>query len=635
MKDLNLLAPDINNVPVLTLSNGTIQINGVINHSAGTIDGINGTVEMNGTAPQSIPANLFENNALNNLVIGNTTANGVDINGTLDIYRSVTFSPGGLKLTTNDFLTFKSTATETAWLGNMTGKTLVGAATVERYIPNHSKAWQLLSAPTTGQSIKDSWQEGSASPNSNPVPGYGTQITSNVPNATVHPEPGYDLFSANGPSIKIYNSSTGGYDAIPSTALPIANAKGYMLFVRGDRSVTTFGAPATATVLRTKGTLFTAANPPQVMVITGGLPPLNFASIGNPYPSAIDLTKLILNESGGGVQDIFYLWDPLLTTAANSVYGLGGFQTLTRNGATYDVTPGGGSYGPTNKLLQSGQAFFVSAPFAPGTVKFTEDCKTDGSSIVTRESGSSNQKQLTLKMFAIINGERVLIDGNRIQCNESYANQLDIQDARKLNNTGENISIRKGDILLSVERRKPFQRRDTVFLRMNQVKVQQYEFEITAKNLRDDDLAAYLEDSYLQTSRVINLNGTTVVAFAVENIAGSYNPDRFRIVFKKSNSGSRASDLPTTKAKKRKISVFPNPVTGKQLQLHFAAGADADYNIKMVNTNGQVLYRGTIHVGDAEATEKIKLKTSFPAGSYELSIQAGNEVIFSDKILVK
>lgn len=635
VRNLDMHAPDINNVPILTLSNGTIQINGVINHTAGTIDGINGTVEMNGTASQQIPANLFQNNALNNLVIGNTTAAGVDINGTLDIYRSVTFSPGGLKLNTNDFLTFKSTATETAWLGNMTGKTLTGTATVERYIPNHSKAWQLLSVPTTGQSIKDSWQEGSAAPNSNPVPGYGTQITSNVANATNHPEPGYDLFSANGPSIKVYNSATGAYDAIPSTAMPIANAKGYMLFVRGDRSVTAFGAPATETVLRTKGTLFTPANPPQVMAIPGGLPPLNFASVGNPYASAIDLTKLTLNESGGGVQDIFYLWDPLLTTAGNSVFGLGGFQTLTRNGATYDVTPGGGSYGPTNKLVQSGQAFFVSAPFAPGTVKFTEDCKTDGSSIVTRESGSSNQKQLTIKMFAVVNGTKVLIDGNRVQCGESYSNLVDIQDARKLNNTGENISIRKGSLFLSVERRKPFQRRDTVFLRMNQVKVQQYEFEITAKDLRDDDLAAYLEDSYLQTSRPLNLNGTTLVAFSVENIAGSYNPDRFRIVFRKSSSGSRGRELPIAENLKRKISVFPNPVTGKQLQLHFAAGVGTDYNIKIANTNGQVLYRGVLHVSSAETIEKIKLKASFPSGSYELSVSTGNEVIYTDKIVVK
>ena len=193
VRDLNMSSPDLSNKPILTLSNGTIQINGLINHSGGNIDGLNGTVEMNGSAAQVIPANLFQDNALNNLVIGNNTTDGVILAGALDIYRSVTFSPAGLKLTTGDSLTFKSTATETAWLGNTTGKIILGSATVERYIPDHSKAWQLLAVPTTGQTIKEAWQEGSAAPNSNPKPGYGTMLTSNVPNAATHPAPGYDL----------------------------------------------------------------------------------------------------------------------------------------------------------------------------------------------------------------------------------------------------------------------------------------------------------------------------------------------------------------------------------------------------------------------------------------------------------
>ena len=711
VRDLNMSSPDLANKPILTLSNGTIQINGVINHTGGNIDGILGTVEMNGTMAQLIPAGLFQGNGLNNLVVGNNTAAGVTLGGTLDIYRAVTFSPAGLKLTTGDFLTLKSTATETAWLGNMTGKSIEGSATVERYIPDHFKAWQLLAVPTTGQTIKQAWQEGSASPNSNPKPGYGTMLTSNVPDAATHPNPGYDLFSTS-PSIKVYNASTGLYDALASTNDPIANPKGYMLFVRGDRSVTTFSAPPTATVLRTKGILHSPANPPAVITVQTAVPPLSFESIGNPYASAIDLTQLTLNETGGGVQDIFYVWDPKLTNGANSAYGLGGFQVLTRNGSTYDVTPGGGSYGATNKFIQSGQAFFVNAPFNSGTVKFTEASKVSGSNMVNRGENTVTAKQLRTNLYVIKNGEPVLIDGNRLFYNRSYSNSLDMQDAVKFKNTGENLGIRSNGKTLSVERRKPIVKTDTIFYQLGQLKIQQYQFEFIASDLRQEGLAAFLEDTYLHIKTPVHLNRITKHTFNVENTEGSYAPDRFRIVFSNkeeededdrklivSVKGSRNEDnsitvswnsenesgiqsyivershdgrhfeviktiqqelkrgkntasysaidqvphksenfyriravlpdgndqysdvvkLMPVKAEKG-ITVYPNPITGRNIQLRFTDQAAGEYYVFLFNQLGQPVFNTRIKLNKGETVKTILLDKEILAGTYQLSI---------------
>ena len=531
VRDLNMSAPDAANVPILTLTNGSIQINGLINHSGGTIDGLHGTLVMNGTQPQHIPAGIFENNALNNLVVANNTVDGVIIDGAVDIYRSIEFMASGMHLNSNDFITFKSTDTVTAWLGNMTGKTFTGRATVERYIPDHTKAWQLLAVPTTGQTIKDAWQEGSASPNSNPVPGFGTQITSNTAGAITHPAPGFDLFSPNGPSMKVYNAATGLYDGVSSTTNLIDNPKGYMLFVRGDRSVTTFAAPATATILRTKGELFTPARPPALVNVNSGLPPRTFESIGNPYPSAIDLTQLTLNESGGGVQDIFYVWDPRLTTGPNSAYGLGGFQVLTRNGTEYDVTPGGGSYGVTARYIQSGQAFFVNAPFTSGTVRFTENCKVAGSNMVHR-AGIAGGKQLRSMLYVIRNNEPVLIDGNLLQYDPSFENTFDIKDALKISNTGENFAINSNEKLMMVERRKPIIETDTIFFHMGAMRNQQYRIDLIASDLAQPGLSAFLEDKYLHTSVPVSLDNTTTVLFTVDSVAASGAADRFRIVFK-------------------------------------------------------------------------------------------------------
>ena len=60
--------------------------------------------------------------------------------------------------------------------------------------------------------------------------------------------------------------------------------------------------------------------------------------------------------------------------------------------------------------------------------------------------------------------------------------------------------------------------------------MQAYHFEFIASNL-NPGLVGFLEDNYLHTRTLLNLTGSTVANFTIANIAGSYAPDRFRIVF--------------------------------------------------------------------------------------------------------
>ena len=53
-----------------------------------------------------------------------------------------------------------------------------------------------------------------------------------------------------------------------------------------------------------------------------------------------------------------------------------------------------------------------------------------------------------------------------------------------------------------------------------------------ALNLQQINLAAFLEDTYLSTSKAINLNDTTYLDFTIDANAGSIAQNRFRIVFK-------------------------------------------------------------------------------------------------------
>ncbi len=242
----------------LVVNGGTLQISGSISNS-GLFDASAGSIEMNGTSAQSIPAGTFVSNALHDLIISNTSASGVTLGGALDIYGSLTYSGTGMKLTTNDNLTFKSTAAGTAWLGDMTGNTITGKATVERYVAAR-KAWRFLSVPTnTAQTVRQTWQEGASSSGSDPVPGFGTQVTSN---RSTWAADGFDSYSAGGPSVKKYVAASNTFTGITGTSNSIKSTDGYFVFVRGDRTATSVSSTPSPTVLRTKGDLYTGDQTP-------------------------------------------------------------------------------------------------------------------------------------------------------------------------------------------------------------------------------------------------------------------------------------------------------------------------------------------------------------------------------------
>lgn len=204
--------------------------------------------------------------------------------------------------------------------------------------------------------------------------------------------------------MKTYDPLSTGWVGIPSTdATTISNDKGYMLMVRGDRTVTTGSGTATPTILETAGKIYSpGTDAPYTSSVGAG----RFQSAGNPYASAIDFNLVIKT---GDVDNNYYVWDPRLTQmSVNSAWGLGAYQTFTWNGSGYDVTPGGGSYTTGNYYLQSGQAFLYHSAGAGGTLTFTENCKVDGDDLVTRPGTPFEMQQIVTNLYAIQSGNPVL-----------------------------------------------------------------------------------------------------------------------------------------------------------------------------------------------------------------------------------
>jgi len=531
------------------ITGNTMQIAGTITNN-GIFDVMSGTVDFNGLSAQTIAGSMFKDNAIGNLTLSNTA--GLTFTGTNDLVNilgTVSFGKTSGIITTNDNMVLKSSKDSTASVGFMNlGNDITGNVSVERYINTgaggHAKTWQMLGVPTHGnQSIRDSWMEGATASNvtlhaegsaGNPKAGYGTMTTSNVANAANFLIPGFDAYTAPGPSIKSYDWTTNTYVGPSSTAVPVYNQKGWMILVRGDRSVYAYNQPANATILRTKGPLFTAKVPPPGSIVKAG----NFEAVGNPYASTIDIRKLDWDEN---TPQFVTVWDPKLGGA----YGLGAFQTLfLSDDGNYYAVPGSGSYGSEPKpanYLQSGQAFFIqAADNVDGSVSFEESSKASVSNAGVMYFRNENMAspavknpQLRATMFGVnTNGSAFVTDGNLIQYSNAYSNKIDGMDARKLVNSSENFGVISGGKTLGIERRSPIVNTDTIFYNLTGLVAQHYRMEFTATGLSAYGVEGFVEDTYLNTRTPMNMEGTTNVDFAVTSDKASYAANRFRIVFK-------------------------------------------------------------------------------------------------------
>lgn len=528
--------------------------------------------------------------------------NNIALAGVLDIMQ------GTIKLNAN--ISLLSRADATASIAPVNGAISYGAGrfVVERFMSGARKAWQLLAVPATGQTVNAAWQEGNAAMG-NTVPGYGTLITNNLPGT------GFDLIGGTGPSMKLYDTAgSGSWRGINRTDTAIYNSKGYMIFVRGDRSVSATSSPANQTILRTTGKIFEPANPPSAIQVGNG----KFESIGNPYPSAIDFSNDAGILKSANIQRVFYCWDPNLGT------GLGGYQTFIKgSGTDYTVIPGGGSYpamGSVWNRIESGQAFFVRSFGGTGTIGFTENAKVAGSSVVTRPGGNAIPGSVAVKtgLYVLSQATRQL-DAAMTVAGDNYSNGIDENDVAKLPNTGESISIlHKGDTLVA-ERRGSFRLKDSIQYCLERLRMQDYELVINISGLQASAYRVYLQDFYTGLKTPVSLFQETRIPFAVNTQPASYASGRFMLIFRKNDPHIRSID---NKIKNGELNVYPDPLlAGGNLYISLGKNQPGVYHLSLVNTSGIRVAAKEFNINRTEMPLQWQLPSSVVAGMYNLVIE--------------
>ena len=442
--------------------------------------------------------------------------------GMLTINPLVTFTIAGLADFSGRPVTVRSDITGSGSIGTITGilnnATIV---TIERYIPNYGySAWNLLSAPTygNGQTIRKAWQEGdlNINPFNNNLSGFGTLIfnTGTDAAAQVLGFDGADVSS----SLLSYNGTA--FQAVSATNTPIATREGYRLFVRGDRSINLLSGVNTATTLKTTGTIY------QGFQTTPTIPANSFGLVGNPYASAINFTSL---GRSGGTSNHFYAWDP--KKSVDNKVGL--YQTFSATNG-FESLISGGSYNTSapNTVIQSGQAFFAEASGTDGSFTIPEDSKLPGNGTVTYNSTLGLIK-LDTKLYSVAGAAATQADANVVVFDAAYSSAVNGEDASKMSNAGPNLGILQNTKTLTVEGRQPVATADTIFFNMSNMLPQTYRLDFAPRNMTSQSLTARLEDSYLNTSTVLNMADTSRATFLVDAIPGSYAANRFRIVFAK------------------------------------------------------------------------------------------------------
>ncbi len=668
--------------------NATLVTNSNIDNK-GTLKNA-GSIILNGNTVQDFPGAGGSIPLMNVLEVNNTGA-GVSLNSALPIAKELKLTSGNLALGNYD-VTIQSTATQTAAVSAMGAGAGISYGTgrfvVERYINTgsggHGKSWQLLAVPANGQTIKDCWQEAGVA-----NAGYGTQITNPLGTAA-----GYDLYTPS-TSIKTFVSATSLYDAGPvNTSAIIDNPKGYMLFVRGDRTVAT-GSGTTGTKLRIRGTLFTFAEPPAVIAVNAG----KYESVGNPYASQIDFTMLTRT---GGVDNKFYTWDPML----GGLYGVGGYQTITATNAWVPV-PGGGNYAGTHTTIESGQAFFIQSTTTAGTLGFGEAVKTGGSNLVNRTESPASSSTRGFIRCTLLTNTGIIAGGNAAAFDTDLSNNVDGDDAPKLMNGGENMGLKRGSSILAVEGRSMIVSSDTLFYYTSNLLQQPYRFLIVPENM-DLTKQAWLVDNFLHTQTQVSLSDTSYISFVVTIDAASARTDRFMMLFspqtilaltattlrairtvdnniaiswktiaetnvanywvEKSangisfntianimadrNNGADASYVfkdtapyiennfyrikinfanATTKYSEVvkvgplkntvDVSVFPNPTTGRILNLDMGKQLEGKYQLLLINTSGQQIWSSKILYSNNNGNKiVVELPNKLAAGNYKLCV---------------
>ena len=519
----------------------------------------------------------------------------------------------------NGTILFKSISeTQTGVLGEVLPSSSIsgsGDFVTERYISAGDRAFRFLSsAVTTSTSINENWQEGVnntginfPSDNINPNPGYGIHITGSQTGSN-----GFDATPSGNPSLFTFDNVTQTWSAVGNTnSNTLTAGNPYRVFVRGDRgvNVTDNSTTPTATTIRSTGSIVTGDVTMNNM--SGVQDDFNF--IGNPYQAPVDMQQLLFSSSTNINTNQYYIWDPNLSSQ-------GAYVTIS----LIDGTNSQGSN--ANMFLQPGQAAFVTtaSTTANTSLVFQENFKGIPSDLTETFRSSNDNINIVGKLYtqeAFTNNDYIN-DSFRIRFSNQYSNNKELNDAIKPFNIDENIGLKNGNYLFSIESRELPTNNETIEIYNDNYRSENYVLSLSIGNF--DNLSTYLKDDF--TGQLILLNpGENNIPFSVDLSDASSNSDRFSLVFENSTLSDEITELDA-------LAIYPNPLNGGSLFIKLPNNTNNELEVNAYNMLGQKIYSETSNTSNS--TLEIQNASAWKSGVYLISVSNGNKTI-TKKIVKK
>lgn len=552
----------------VTINGNVLKISGAIT-GTGLVYAVNGGVEMNGTAAQTIPASLFSGNLLKNMVVNN--AAGVTLAGTLNISGMIKIAGG--QLNTAGYLTLLSTALQTAFIDGAGMGNVTGNVTMQRYLSS-SYGYKYFSSPFQAATVNE----------------FADDIN----------------LSASFPSFYRYeeNQATSGWVNYTNTAGLLNPLQGYAAFMGVTTAAKTVAITGTVNNGPVSATFYN-----NNRTYTQG-----FQLAGNPYPSPIDW-----DAAGGWVR----------TNIDNAVYYFSAGTGDAYAGTYSSYINGISSNGTAGNIIAAMQGFFIHV--TDGAYPVTASLAVNNKARVAstnasffRKSSARGGDEPLLRLSASFAGTPVAADGLVIYLDDSATTLFDKEwDALKMMNTTAEVPsfyTLTGQRPLSINAMPLPSASVVIPLGCKLQKSGTLQIALNSISYWPADMYIYLRDNATGTIQNLQQHNTLQVVLA----AGTYE-NRFSLIFSRTvidtgsaGNGSTTPQPPAT-----------NPVTaavchaqcdGATITARYQLPAGTRGSLLVTNIMGQV-----IHKQEISASDKINLGSQWAAGVYIVTFYYNGE----------
>lgn len=550
---------------------------------SGVATNLDNILVVNGTT------SLTADTDVNNLLVKQGAT--LNINNVLNLHGDLTIKGD---------LVFVSTATGNGELGEVEAtSTILGNATVQRYMQNKRSYRMVSPSVTTTNSIHANWQEGATSNTNNPRPGFGTHITGSITDQ----QNGFDGTPEGLPSLFTMDLSSAAFVAVPNTNVRKLNVgMPYFMLVRGDRSLDINDEQAASeTVLRAKGALHVGYQTQLFDAVSVGV----FPMFGNPYQSTVNVNSLLENAVNVNNRH-YYVYDPSLGSQGAYV--------------TVDLLTGSNtSSSAANQFLQPGQgAQFATASAGTSAIVFAESDKAPGNFTTTNamENNLTSENMLTVQLYTTdnFNNAGPVHDSFGIIFGAGNNNGITLDDALKPLNLHENFGRDHNGTYLSLERRAMPQDGDLYSIYSSGYDHNDYTLRMNIDGLTD--ISLYLNDHFMGTSTLME-GGETLYAFSVDsNDPLSIASDRFSIGTENLLSVNSNDMLAG-------VQLFPNPLSDNTFYINAPKLNGETVTVTVNDMLGREIYNAQ-HVFSG-ATVHIELTNEINNGVYMVTLSSNGE----------